>query len=319
MKPILKKRSMSEVMLQKSLSSSSLLKQATDAINSQASERLRSGRPIPSRALSDFGNGRRQPPTSGATDELPTALASGTQSPSCQKHITFNHKVQQCIAVEVDKADDVEEVSGAGFGVGPEYDDSSSDDGLLMMGSARPKPSRSSSGQSGKEARTIAPLPSTTLKPVDEPTPKRSQSFATGLTSFFLGTPLTSGSNNSGSGSIMDNSDLYGSLDEIPQLPDYSTLPSLDDTDDDEELAELNWGSAAFSSRRDSISLARPRFDGYFSPSVAKYSGKSHEIDYSYEEDEDDEVAAGLFGRAVDAVNTAKDIAHVIWNVGWRH
>lgn len=40
--------------------------------------------------------------------------------------------------------------------------------------------------------------------------------------------------------------------------------------------------------------------------------------DFAYEEDEDDAVAAGLFGRAVDAVNTAKDIAHVIWNVGWR-
>ena len=37
-----------------------------------------------------------------------------------------------------------------------------------------------------------------------------------------------------------------------------------------------------------------------------------------YEEDEDDVVAAGLFGRVVDTVNTAKDIAHVIWNVGWR-
>jgi hypothetical protein len=27
---------------------------------------------------------------------------------------------------------------------------------------------------------------------------------------------------------------------------------------------------------------------------------------------------AGLFGKAVDTVNTAKDIAYVIWNVGWR-
>src|SRR5690606_35039831 len=38
-KPILKKRSMSEVMLQNSLSSSSLLKQATAAIEAQKSER----------------------------------------------------------------------------------------------------------------------------------------------------------------------------------------------------------------------------------------------------------------------------------------
>ena len=26
---------------------------------------------------------------------------------------------------------------------------------------------------------------------------------------------------------------------------------------------------------------------------------------------------AGLFGKAVDTVNMAKDIAYVIWNVGW--
>jgi hypothetical protein len=37
-----------------------------------------------------------------------------------------------------------------------------------------------------------------------------------------------------------------------------------------------------------------------------------------YEEDEDDVVTEGLFGKVVDAVNTAKDIAYVIWNVGWR-
>jgi hypothetical protein len=26
----------------------------------------------------------------------------------------------------------------------------------------------------------------------------------------------------------------------------------------------------------------------------------------------------GIFGRVIDTVNTARDIAHVIWNVGWR-
>ena len=36
------------------------------------------------------------------------------------------------------------------------------------------------------------------------------------------------------------------------------------------------------------------------------------------EHDDDDLMAAGLLGKVVDTVNTAKDIAHVIWNVGWR-
>jgi hypothetical protein len=34
--------------------------------------------------------------------------------------------------------------------------------------------------------------------------------------------------------------------------------------------------------------------------------------------DNDDSMNSGLFGKVVDTVNTARDIAHVIWNVGWR-
>jgi len=39
-----------------------------------------------------------------------------------------------------------------------------------------------------------------------------------------------------------------------------------------------------------------------------------------YEEDEDDIMASelGLLGKVNETINTAKDIAHVIWNVGWR-
>lgn len=35
-------------------------------------------------------------------------------------------------------------------------------------------------------------------------------------------------------------------------------------------------------------------------------------------EGDDDVVATGLMDQVVDAINTAKDIAYVIWNVGWR-
>ena len=37
-----------------------------------------------------------------------------------------------------------------------------------------------------------------------------------------------------------------------------------------------------------------------------------------YDEEEDDMMAVGLFGRVSETINTARDIAHVIWNVGWR-
>ena len=36
------------------------------------------------------------------------------------------------------------------------------------------------------------------------------------------------------------------------------------------------------------------------------------------DEDGDGMVTTGLFGQMADAVNTAKDIAYVLWNVGWR-
>jgi hypothetical protein len=37
-----------------------------------------------------------------------------------------------------------------------------------------------------------------------------------------------------------------------------------------------------------------------------------------HEEIRDARVPERLFGKAVDMVNTAKDIAYVIWNVWWR-
>jgi hypothetical protein len=36
------------------------------------------------------------------------------------------------------------------------------------------------------------------------------------------------------------------------------------------------------------------------------------------DEDEDDVVSEGLFGKVVEVVNTAKDMIYVVWNVGWR-
>ncbi|EXK75673.1 hypothetical protein FOQG_19561 [Fusarium oxysporum f. sp. raphani 54005] len=35
-------------------------------------------------------------------------------------------------------------------------------------------------------------------------------------------------------------------------------------------------------------------------------------------EEEDMSSAGGILGRIIDMVNTARDIAHVIWTVGWR-
>ena len=82
----------------------------------------------------------------------------------------------------------------------------------------------------------------------------------------------------------------------------------------------------AFANRKDSVSVTQERFQSlHTSGSSSSLNGEPSGMRRTpsgmfmpYEEDEDDVVSEGLFGKVVDTVNTAKDIAHVIWNVGWR-
>ncbi|KAK3076919.1 hypothetical protein LTS18_011647, partial [Coniosporium uncinatum] len=107
--------------------------------------------------------------------------------------------------------------------------------------------------------------------------------------------------------------------------PCHPSRNFLLDDDDDEDMG---WNpSGAFDDRHDSLSPPSTKHTNGF------VKGKDREetdegmaglrrtpsgMFMPYEEDEDDVVATGLFGKVVDTVNTAKDIAHVIWNVGWR-
>ena len=100
-----------------------------------------------------------------------------------------------------------------------------------------------------------------------------------------------------------------------PSTPSTNFL--LDDEDDE---LDTDWQPSA--GRRASIYPLRS--------DLPTEIGDEDEIDQSglrrtasgmfmpYEEDEDEVVDAGLLGKVIDTVNTAKDIAHVIWNVGWR-
>jgi hypothetical protein len=155
-------------------------------------------------------------------NEFSSVTLSGEQSGTNERrHIHFNNKVEQFIAVDIEDGDgdeDAGDIDGD--------DDSSSDDGLMMRGPSKPnvlnRDKRNSSQTSfSAESRTIAILPSTTLKyRVD-----------------------------------------------APGLMEPTTKIQLDSQD---------------------------------------------------EEGDDDMVATGLIDQVVDAMNTAKDIAYVIWNVGWR-
>jgi hypothetical protein len=37
-----------------------------------------------------------------------------------------------------------------------------------------------------------------------------------------------------------------------------------------------------------------------------------------FEDNEEEQQPPGFIGKIVDTVNTARDIAHVVWNAGWR-
>ncbi|KAI9824216.1 MAG: hypothetical protein M1832_002023 [Thelocarpon impressellum] len=308
-KPILKKRSMSEIMLQRSISASSLLKQAAAAVQAQqgdgpTSDRI--GRPGIGRAASDFisSSFASRSASDEGTSALPSASSSGLQTPSTgeKRHIHFNDKVEQCIAVDVKDGDDDDDDDGH-YPAIDDGDDQSSDDGVVMMKrssskarlSKRSTPRNSFSG----DGKTIAMLPSTTLKYREDALDDAASEGGR------LGRSWTSRLSPSPSQETLR-----------PSKPSANFL--IDDEDDDEDMS---WEpSRAFAARPGShLDPREPLADA---PRHGEHGGGLRRTPSGmfmpYEEDEDDVVAAGLFGRVVDTVNTAKDIAHVIWNVGWR-
>jgi len=312
-KPILKKRSMSEIMLQRSLSSSSLLKQAAAAVQAQQSVPGGIGRPMMGRATSNYAqpfSSRRM--SRENTSRLSSLISSGLSSPSTgeKKHIHFNEQVEQCIALDMKGEDDDESEAYAVH----DYDDSDSDDGAIMMkgsNSTRKLPplgKKSTSRQSfSTENKTIAMLPSTTLK-YREDTPEPPETAMKHSNGFWNGSKLSP-------------SPSQETL--RPSKP--STRLLLGDEEEDDE--DMDWQPpSAFANRKDSIAATQERFQNlHTSGSSSSLTGEPSGMRRTpsgmfmpYEEDEDDAVSEGLFGKVVDTVNTAKDIAHVIWNVGWR-
>ena len=313
-KPILKKRSLSEVMLQRSLSSSTLMKQATDALRAQQPQKRLRDRPmLGDRALSDFGTSSESgtPLTASSTNTSSTEHSasisiSGTQTPCMKRHIHFNNKVEQCIAINKD-VDDRPEFYKA---VHDDDEDSSEDDLLVMRpvrnatkAKIRSAPSTPRNSFSS-DSKTIAMLPSTTLNyRGDTPDPAEQKS--------------------------KQRESLWNGGSNLSPSPSQQTLrPSSPSTnfllDDEDEDADIDWQPSASSGRRDGSLY--PRHGLQLDPSDDNDADEEHSglrrtpsgMFMPYE-DEDDVGNAGLLGRVVDTVNTAKDIAHVIWNVGWHN
>jgi hypothetical protein len=288
-------------MLQKSLSASSLVKQAAAAIEAQQSMHSNEGRsrPLLGRASSDFINpGMASRPVSrDQVDWLSSRSTSGLQTPIYgeKKHIRFDDKVEQCIAVEVKEGDFDDEDDSA-----VRDSDSSDEDVVMMKRSKHGKPiSRSSSRSSfSGESKTIAKLPSTTLKyRTDSPDVLDLPSHSIRLRSGWRPGRLSP-------------SPSQETL--RPVNPAKNFL--LDDDDDDDEN-DISWDpSRAYPDRRDGSTVTCPTENENTGGLRRTPSG----MFMPYDDDEDSMVSGGILGRVVDTVNTARDIAHVIWNVGWR-
>ena len=298
-KPILKRRSLSEIMLQRSLSSSTLMKQATDSLRAQQPDnRLQEQPTLDGIALPKSG-ARSIPGSPEGASFPPTALssptASGSQTPCTKRHIHFNNKVEQCIAINKggDYHDDY---------FNAVHDDS--DDDLLVMKPVKTNRAKISNRSTPRnsfsnESKTIAMLPSTTLNyRGDTPEPAEQKTNQKG--GFWnLGTKLN-------------------------PSPSQETLrpptPSNFFLDDEDEDVDMTWQPSASGSRRDSIFLKRgpgDEEDGIAGEGTVLRRTPSGMF-MPYEEDENGRPPSGLFGKVIDTINTAKDIAHVILNVGWR-
>ncbi|MCJ1432992.1 hypothetical protein MMC27_002351 [Xylographa pallens] len=307
-KPILKKRSLSELMLQRSISSSTLMKQAIDSLRAQQPGHGPLVRPkLGTRAYSDFVTAPSPISPSeiaaGTPSVATSSTSSGLQTPGDRRHIHFNDKVEQCIAINKDTDDHDDAYSAI------QDDDDSSDDGIIMMKPVHGKERKLSNrntprGSFSNESKTIAMLPSTTLKyRGDTPEPPEDVSKQRGSFWNVAAKLVTSPSTETLK----------------PSKPSSNFL--LDDEDDD---ADISWQPHTTpAGRRDSMFVHQSRMSGSSLDEDEDIEGRGLRRTPSgmfmpYEEDEDDVVAAGLFGKVVDTVNTAKDIAHVIWNVGWR-
>ncbi|KAF2009828.1 hypothetical protein BU24DRAFT_436763 [Aaosphaeria arxii CBS 175.79] len=328
-KPILKKRSMSEVMLQNSLSSSSLVKQAAAAVQAQQLDTStalarRRQRPVVGRATSDYITSSISSIPSRTTSRDPTDYfssrsTSGLQTPDHgeRKHIRFDEKVEQCIAVECKDGMDDDDDDDANNWRNNDDDDSSSDDGVVMMKRSRKRAplSRSASRLSVTgDTKIIAKLPSTTLKcRTDSPDITEQQP------SHSLGLWRSSRLSPSPSQETLR-----------PSNPSTNFLLPNDDGDEEEEEEDDDEDDGLWEPDR-AYEVKRPGTPTPRNPNVEAAESENDEPSQSgglrktasgmfmpFDEMDDDPTPPGLIGRVVDTVNTARDIAHVIWNVGWR-
>lgn len=298
-KPILKKKSASAAILERSRSQHSLLQRAGDIIRIQQSSPA-NGRPILRRGNSDFVLPRYTSSSvvnTPAEHETPgfsthrTSFGFGEPpTPSECKHVLFDEEVRQVQAIDSEE-DDKPDEEGAIL-----EEDEEDDDGGLMMapssrtgrGSGRTTPR----GSFSNESKTIVPLPSTTLKyRTDTPEPPEIPNGQIGLWP---------------KGRKLSPSPSQETL--RPSRPSQNFL-----LDDDPELVDGPWQPQS------SLGGSRSPYEDDEDPDDHPHMRRTDSgMFMPYDENEEEAVMNHtLFGQAMYAVNTFRDIAHVVWNVGW--
>ncbi|KAL4878240.1 hypothetical protein BJY04DRAFT_115383 [Aspergillus karnatakaensis] len=266
-KSILKKRTASETILQRSLSQNKLLQHAGAILKAQEAEHSRSrpGLGVHLQGFEKLGDDSYDRGLETPRARFATNLSSpGAGSPSEKRHIHFNKEVLQCIAVEAKE----EEEEWLEFGGDASWDDS------FIVKPVTPSGRNTPRGCTNNENKTIAPLPSTTLKyRGDTPEPQPSKTASRWSWAKYL------------PGHRLYPSALGGhAWDSAPNADESDRSWFVDSPEDDEAAQNFYLASLGFSSQDN--------------------EGSSN--------------ADVLFDKMMDTVNTARDIAHVIWNVGWR-
>ncbi|EXL91158.1 hypothetical protein NOF04DRAFT_18163 [Fusarium oxysporum II5] len=283
-KPILKKRSMSEEILQRSLSTASISKQARAAGKMQETGDCTHISFLSTEDLYlPFSRGQLDSASSSVT--LVTE-SSGTISPNGERKRThFNEQVEQCIAVEVE---------------GIHNDDSDPDDGVMVKcRKTRTWPlfERDTPESKLAEGKTIAMLPSTTIKNWED-YPEQGGTASKHSRSPFM--PSSSEDNHRPAKQtqifVVEERD-QDSVDDARLSPCKSWPPSP---------AENT--TSGLPSWLTSNSLCEE-------PVGMRITSSGMLMPY---EEEGLPSADGILGRIIDTVKTARDIAHVIWTLGWK-
>ncbi|KAK2811986.1 hypothetical protein FQN50_001694 [Emmonsiellopsis sp. PD_5] len=316
-KPILKRRTASQAILQRSIVTRTLLSHAGAILKAQAADN-RGDRPRLGRSSSDYPLPGSEP--EGVSVNWIETVSTGTESPNERRHISFNDEVSQCIAVEGRDDyyyDDIDDTCAID-------DDQSSVDSVLMM---REMPYRSSLSNEttprssfSSDSKTIAPLPPTTLKygrDTPEPeitTPVRSNPYS------WWPLPVPRLSHTPSTETLRP-----------PKQPSYDNFLLDDDGATVTSDVDAKWQSPRKGSED------TPAYNGtWFSDPKGQrkddqgsYFSQRRFLSFDYDdihsdehdryEDDEENANFGLLGKVVDTVNTARDIAHVIWNVGWRN